>query len=116
MQHYDKLREGVVQLRDTTIARHPLEKKQNDDSVKEAEKIDRLQMQFGLHAVMEHKFNKKVFSESKRLPLVGKSTSEMGVLDGSDYTIDFKDVFQRDEHPHQDRYTVHELMEKRLNM
>mmetsp|Transcript_95717 Transcript_95717/g.259839 ORF Transcript_95717/g.259839 Transcript_95717/m.259839 type:complete len:151 (+) Transcript_95717:100-552(+) len=105
-----------------TGARHPLEKLLVDNA-KRAEQQEMMakSVVFGQHAPIRAKMERELMAQFQRLPGLPSSMMGLETVLGLDTTIEWEDVFNREEDAPMPRTTgpnfpVHRVMEKRLNM
>mmetsp|Transcript_55478 Transcript_55478/g.147432 ORF Transcript_55478/g.147432 Transcript_55478/m.147432 type:complete len:151 (-) Transcript_55478:62-514(-) len=103
-------------------ARHPLEKLLVDNA-RHAEQQEMMakSMVFGQHAPIRAKMERELMSQFQRLPGLPSSMMGLETVLGLDTTIEWEDVFNREEDAPMPRtvgpnFPVHRVMEKRLNM
>mmetsp|Transcript_55479 Transcript_55479/g.147435 ORF Transcript_55479/g.147435 Transcript_55479/m.147435 type:complete len:151 (-) Transcript_55479:62-514(-) len=105
-----------------TGARHPLEKLLVDNA-KRAEQQEMMakSVVFGQHAPIRAKMERELMAQFQRLPGLPSSMMGLETVLGLDTTIEWEDVFNREEDAPMPRtvgpnFPVHRVMEKRLNM
>ncbi|KAJ3207771.1 recombinase rad51 [Entophlyctis luteolus] len=113
---HDSLRNGIMSVRSTVIAGHPLEAHlANWEETQDRFKLNTARCAYGLHQPLRMQMERHFVSKPNRIPVLKQSNLADDILSGKDSTIDFED-FLGESDPSMYLMDVHGTAERTLGM